>query len=580
MSKPSEVRVRRSVRELQKDYEKGNKKPLEDLIRAWKGIKELSPEDPNSFFRLAGYHGEPFIYRPWVDNLSQTDTYLYWGGYCNHGNVLFPTWHRVYILKLEEALQSIVPDVMMPYWDETSKESIKEGIPDILTREKFTFSNAKENGELAGKEIDNPLRSFVLPMMLSDDMNFSFAGDTNHKYAKPKGYETVRYPLSGLVGTQDARQTTKEHNKKYPDPVKNVELLNKNITQWLHGVPPSHPVPEKPAAKFSVYQRYRNCLNAPNYTVFSNTTSSAAWNRGSKDADIVIPLEDPHNDVHLAVGGFDNLAEDKPLITLDKVNVERDKRAEDKTKLVKDIKTWQEFGILTEANGDMGENNTAAMDPIFFFHHCNVDRMFWLWQKKHLCTDELEILKSYPGTSSTDSQGPTPGFPPNTPLGLDTPLQPFIKKQDGMEVPYISKDCINIERQLNYTYSPGSLDEEDVFNDTITLKKHDENIKGFSTKKLVITEINRALFNGSFILRAYAVVEDKVYYLGHHSVLSRRNVVKCANCLTHLEVHAQFPLSNVPSYAVDNDCVDYHIAIQHRNPQLHPDLKFKFEIKD
>nr|WP_230459496.1 tyrosinase family protein [Burkholderia ubonensis] len=29
------------------------------------------------------------------------------GGYCDHGNVLLPTWHRVYPLKLEEALQSI-----------------------------------------------------------------------------------------------------------------------------------------------------------------------------------------------------------------------------------------------------------------------------------------------------------------------------------------------------------------------------------------------------------------------------------------------------------------------------------------
>ncbi len=113
MSTSSNIGVRRSVRELQEDYDKGKKQPLEDFIRAWKGIKELPPEDPNSFFRLGGYHGEPFIYRDEVDKLSQTNTYVYWGGYCNHGNVLFPTWHRVYVLKLEEALQSIVPGVMM-----------------------------------------------------------------------------------------------------------------------------------------------------------------------------------------------------------------------------------------------------------------------------------------------------------------------------------------------------------------------------------------------------------------------------------------------------------------------------------
>ena len=49
---------------------------------------------------LGGYHGEPFRGAGWGSS-------PYWGGYCNHGNVLFPTWHRVYVLKLEEALQSM-----------------------------------------------------------------------------------------------------------------------------------------------------------------------------------------------------------------------------------------------------------------------------------------------------------------------------------------------------------------------------------------------------------------------------------------------------------------------------------------
>ena len=77
-------------------------------MRAWKGIKELSPDDPNSFFMLGGYHGEPFRGAGWGSS-------AYWGGYCNHGNVLFPTWHRVYLLRLEEALRSIpdCADVML-----------------------------------------------------------------------------------------------------------------------------------------------------------------------------------------------------------------------------------------------------------------------------------------------------------------------------------------------------------------------------------------------------------------------------------------------------------------------------------
>ena len=127
-----ELRIRRSLQEVQRDYANGNKKPLEDLMRAWKGIKELPPNHPMSFFRLGGYHGEPFRGAGW-------GSASYWGGYCNHGNVLFPTWHRVYLLQLEEALRSIraAPMSCCPYWDETSDDSLKNGIPWALTQEGF-----------------------------------------------------------------------------------------------------------------------------------------------------------------------------------------------------------------------------------------------------------------------------------------------------------------------------------------------------------------------------------------------------------------------------------------------------------
>jgi hypothetical protein len=37
------LRVRRSIIDIQADYDAGNKKELEGLMRAWKGIKELGP---------------------------------------------------------------------------------------------------------------------------------------------------------------------------------------------------------------------------------------------------------------------------------------------------------------------------------------------------------------------------------------------------------------------------------------------------------------------------------------------------------------------------------------------------------
>jgi len=99
-----------------------------------------------------------------------------------------------------------------------------------------------------------------------------------------------------------------------------------------------------------------------------------------------MPLESPHDSIHLAVGGFD-------------------------------VPKQKDYSPIKGANGDMGENDTAPLDPIFYFHHCFVA--------------------------------------PNSWLTLESPHDPFMKT-DGSA--YTSRDCMNIETQLGYTYGPGSLE--------------------------------------------------------------------------------------------------------------------------
>jgi tyrosinase len=480
MATSDKIKTRVSILELQDAYTSGNKKPLEDLMRAWKGIKELPYDHPNSFFKLGGFHGEPFRGAGWGSN-------AYWGGYCNHGNVLFPTWHRVYLYKLELALQSIegCSEVMLPYWDETNEESLKNGIPWALTEEFF---------ELDGVKIPNPLRSFVFPVQIVDNVQ-----SDDGLYTKPKNYETVRYPLSGLVGTPEAVAATKAHNAQYPDYQKNVEILNDNINNWLN----SEIVVHGKVIPTNVHQKFKDCLEAPNYTVFSNTTSAAEWNIYLNEGETpVVALESPHNSIHLAVGGCD-------LPTYDRSPIDG-------------------------ANGDMGENDTAGLDPIFYFHHCNIDRVFWLWQKKHGCTDYLEIIPEYPGTNTVDNQGPTPGMAPNSWLTLDSPLNPFTLQENGKERTYTSMDSINIERQMGYTYSKGSLDDFD--------SKRFTSEEIIPSKIVKVSHINRAPIRGSFMISAYAMIDGERKHLGTEAVLSRWNSKYCANCQTHIEARAFFKL--------------------------------------
>lgn len=496
---PTTSRVRRSLTDLQRDYENGDTKALDDLMRAWKGIKELPADDPRSFFVLGGYHGEPFRGAGWGNS-------QFWGGYCNHGNVLFPIWHRVYVYELEEALRSIpgCGDVTLPFWDECSEDSLTGGIPWALTAETF---------ELDGETIPNPLRSYVFPANIVDHIS----GD-NPNYSKAAGYETTRYPYSGLVGTEADRAATAAHNAQWTYP-EAVEVLDQNIVAWLT----QQIVVDGRTISTGVHQAFVDCLDAPNYTVFSNTTSASAW---SDNAPAVVPLESPHNKIHLAVGGFD-------------------------------VPGVGDDSVIPGANGDMGENDTAGLDPIFFFHHCFIDRVFWLWQQRHGATDDLPVIDGYPGTNSADSQGATPGVPPNAWLSMDTPLQPFTRTENGEQRSYVGRDAFDIERQLGYTYGPGSLDELAV------AAPAEAAPAGQHTPRVHVTGVNRGRISGSFLIAAFAEVDGERTLLGSEAVLSRWHVEGCANCQTHLLAGASFPLHGLKPHHLAEDALKVEVRTRH-----------------
>jgi tyrosinase len=111
--------------------------------------------------------------------------------------------------------------------------------------------------------------------------------------------KTVRYPFFVGTGRADDKAKTAAHNAQYPDYDTNVKLLNENVVAWLT----SSIVVQGKVIPTNVHKKYQDCLNAPNYTVFSNTTSAAEWNDNlASGAEPVVPLESPHNSIHLSVG--------------------------------------------------------------------------------------------------------------------------------------------------------------------------------------------------------------------------------------------------------------------------------------
>lgn len=267
-------------------------------------------------------------------------------------------------------------------------------------------------------------------------------------------------------------------------------------------------------------------------------------------------MEEPHNDVHLAVGSYSGII------------------------LNPDVKTiaWNAKALVAGANGDMGENETAAFDPIFFLHHCNIDRMFWVWQKKHGKTEKLVIDETNAGVKIT-KENVTFGQKIGEILTLDTPLKPFKET---------SRMIIDINKR-GYDYSIGSFDTQEAEPEVIsyhvplpnteTLVAVNNLIQSIPEKKTnsvytvnvtgqggsiynVIGEkgespsvwredfvrvygIDKEAFSGSFVVRAwYKPPEKSRVLIGQTAILDRWDASTCENCQNHRKTNVSFSLGH------------------------------------
>ncbi|XP_006459626.1 tyrosinase [Agaricus bisporus var. bisporus H97] len=108
-----------------------NEKFFTLYVRSLELLQAKEQHDYSSFFQLAGIHGLPFT--EWAKERPSMN--LYKAGYCTHGQVLFPTWHRTYLSVFEQILQGAAievankftsnqtdwiqaaQDLRQPYWD-------------------------------------------------------------------------------------------------------------------------------------------------------------------------------------------------------------------------------------------------------------------------------------------------------------------------------------------------------------------------------------------------------------------------------------------------------------------------------
>jgi tyrosinase len=318
------------------------------FIQALTKFQKMKFSDKLSYFSVAGIHGFPVI--PW-DGVPG-------GFYCAHNRITFPTWHRPYILLYEQRIYEVMLEVIeetvppqdkplwkdaatrwrLPYWDWAAKQPyIKDyGVPRVFTLEQVAIVTPLPPGTTEGKYaqgipvgppviekiVDNPLWKFTNPAGPNVPMGDTtvmgpYAIQADGDLPWDKCIGTSRY---GIVGTDPAVWAKGVNNWKSS----NAAMQN---PQWYEGNPGS--------ISEAVYR-----LFTEDYFKSWQTFASTRHHNLVRPSDY-LSLEYIHNNIHVWVGGFDP---------------------------------------VQAGAGHMSDVPVAAFDPIFWLHHCNVDRQFALFQ--------------------------------------------------------------------------------------------------------------------------------------------------------------------------------------------------------
>ncbi|GKT69134.1 tyrosinase precursor [Colletotrichum tofieldiae] len=147
-------------------------------------MKKRLSESPFSYYEICGIHGQPW--RAW-DGVTSADFGSSRGstdpqsGYCSHGSVVFPTWHRVYVAQFEQALylhaaeiapklgaQAALDRFRIPYFDPflprqklASGDIYTYGLPIVFTLPQIQVRRPENPSRWVS--MANPLYQFNFP---------------------------------------------------------------------------------------------------------------------------------------------------------------------------------------------------------------------------------------------------------------------------------------------------------------------------------------------------------------------------------------------------------------------------------
>jgi tyrosinase len=322
-------------------------------IKQRKSIANLSDEE---WSRLrAAFRWMKSFDAYWLDERS----FGYWArihaSQCQHGWEEFLTWHRAYLYGFELKLQDYDPTVSLPYWDWTD-ESAQDVLPSIADQATSQPPGAALPPALDNGIIPIPFRCWIddaglanltAGKVVPDDVLAALHGIL-YDPKNPDGttFSSGSRLFAAATIAYGANQASDQAI------IAELERINPlfHWRRWPGGnadlIFEAYPVPAD----------IDRILALDNFFTFGS---------GPTDDQFFGALENVHNLLHNFVGGVN------PNYKYDAADA-GDRNDPSNPPLPQE-----------PAFGDMQNGGMTAYDPIFWFHHGNVDRLWARWQQLH-----------------------------------------------------------------------------------------------------------------------------------------------------------------------------------------------------
>jgi tyrosinase len=183
-----------------------------------------------------------------------------------------------------------------------------------------------------------------------------------------------------------------------------------------------------------------------------------------------------------------------------------------------------------DATGDtMSQQNISAFDPIFWFYHCNLDRMWWIWQANNDAQTVDGFMKTIKNKSSSSYLVFT-----NPAVGTMNPWAQTLKRAD-----LTAEFTIDLATNFDVSYNSMTLAlPQPLANKHLSLGIARTFAADDEEVDVRVADLNRTKIPGTF--KVHLLKDGEV--LGTSVFFQPDEVEKCANCMQIPTVHFDFRL--------------------------------------